>query len=63
VRVTGGEFFMNSGLFLLISKGADIILFTVNVAEVVELVDAPVSGTGGRKLMGVQLPPSAPFKK
>ena len=30
-------------------------------AGVVELADAPVSGTGGRKLMGVQIPPSAPY--
>ncbi len=30
-------------------------------AEVVELVDAPVSGTGARKGMGVQIPPSAPL--
>ena len=30
-------------------------------AEVVELVDAPVSGTGGLKPVGVQIPPSAPF--
>jgi hypothetical protein len=30
-------------------------------AEVVELVDAPVSGTGGRKPVGVQIPPTAPF--
>ena len=29
-------------------------------AEVVELVDAPVSGTGGRKPVGVRVPPSAP---
>ena len=29
-------------------------------AEVVELVDALVSGTSGRKLVGVQIPPSAP---
>ena len=30
-------------------------------AEVVELVDALVSGTSGRKLVGVQIPPSAPY--
>ena len=33
---------------------------SVNSAEVVELVDALVSGTSERKLVGVQIPPSAP---
>lgn len=35
--------------------------FKLHCAEVVELVDALVSGTSERKLVGVRIPPSAPF--
>ena len=46
--------------FCCISRLVPVIFQTC--AEVVELVDAPVSGTGGRESMGVQIPPSAPFQ-